>query len=712
MVPSLPHLRPWWLTAIFLGWLSLGVPLLHQFAGTSHAESALAWSLGLLLFGVFLWAKPHQNWLHKELFFRVLVGWMMAACLSALWPWLNLFDAHTNAHLNQRLLTLGGAMVFGWLTIGGGLYKHRWFKWFGWLCLAGLLWGTLKGIETAGELTNRKLYRGTISNPWILTIFGMDQPLTEKHWAWVPYISLTIASFAAVCFGATLRLWSNAFHPGTHSSAQKWGALFIGASLVPLQFHAIQPLARDNDPSLVGLPDETPWNSWLSPLAAGNPFHDFFRYQVVVNQNKKIGQFISHGQIFRVMERNSSDTLGRWHLASGREVLTTDAADRPLLASGALLALAAQPVAKSALLIGHPEPTMVKEWQRTGVQKVDLSSDPVDQTRLDWLFNPDWAGIKINQILSLKMAQSQNYDLVLVAPAAPWRAGESPLRPGWLKKIAACVGKDRVGALLIPLNHLPAELAPNLLKEFSEAFAEVGECRSWLILRGLQTPALLLIAGPPSQSDAFSPLIKIGLEANGCLLENWGDAKLLEIPPTPFELTSNSVKKSAAWARLRQRIANGVPKEVLAAEALQSLPPTSVSSALSTFLSQQQWTLVDSQFVPELQKLDLTHHALMGFLELARSHPKSKVVRQLWISLAQILVEKREVEWNQEALPILLNELGWRHPVLLWAAGTAALEALEPDLALSLAKEALVILPEMAEAQALAAAAEAALKGD
>jgi hypothetical protein len=163
---------------------------------------------------------------------------------------------------------------------------------------------------------------------------------------------------------------------------------------------------------------------------------------------------------------------------------------------------------------------------------------------------------------------------------------------------------------------------------------------------------------------------------------------------------------------LRQRIASGVPKEVLAAEALQSLPPTSLSSTLSTFLSQQQWTLVDSQFVPELQKLDLTHHALMGFLELAKSHPKSKVVRQLWISLAQILVEKREVEWNQEALPILLNELGWRHPVLLWAAGTAALEVLEPDLALSLAKEALVILPEMAEARALAAAAEAALEGD
>jgi hypothetical protein len=50
--------------------------------------------------------------------------------------------------------------------------------------------------------------------------------------------------------------------------------------------------------------------------------------------------------------------------------------------------------------------------------------------------------------------------------------------------------------------------------------------------------------------------------------------------------------------------------------------------------------------------------------------------------------------------------------VLLWAAGTAALEVLEPDLALSLAKEALVILPEMAEARALAAAAEAALEGD
>jgi len=353
----------------------------------------------------------------------------------------------------------------------------------------------------------------------------------------------------------------------------------------------------------------------------------------------------------------------------------------------------------------------VKELQRAGVQQVDLSSDPLDQTRLDWLFNPDWTGVRVNQMLSLRMAQSKNYDLVLAVPAAPWRAGESPLRPGWLRRIAACVGKGKVGALYLPLNYLPAELAPSLLKEFKAAFAEVGICHSWLVLRGLQAPGLLLTASPAIKEEPFSALIQVGFEANRLPLKNWQEATLLELPAMPSDFTSDINNESKAWARLRQRIASDVPQEVLAAEALQALPTSPLSSALATFLSQQKWTLPDSQFVPELRKLDLSRQALLRFLDLAKSHPKSKIVRQLWISLVQLLVEKREIEWSEEMLPVLLDELGWRHPVFLWGAGATALEVLEPELALSLANEALALQPDMAEAKALADSAKAALAG-
>ena len=615
-----------------------------------------------------------------------LGGVVIYALALSLWPWLTLYDAGTATDHLARAITLTLLGAIGWFTFGASLKNSRFPRLCAWIFLAVATWGVLEGVALAGEWTYRKLFRGSASAPFILSLFSLNEPLSEKHFAWVPYLTLTMAAVPALCIGAASRLFLSRSSQTSHS---RWW--------IPFAF-SLGLLAWPLDTWVTHQPHS--FQTWLPQIASGNPFHEFFRYQIVQNKRQEYGQRFVNGQVLRVMERDSSPELGKWHFAAGREILTTDAKDADGLRVSALFSFALADAPKTALIAGFPEPALAQELQRSGITHVDLASGPQDIVNLDWLFNPNWAGIPIRGFFGLQEINQNAYDLVLFAPAAPWRLGENPAQSNRLQKLAESLRPQGIAALVLPASSLPEQEVETLWSHFQSAFAGKGTHRAWMLPRGLQTPRLLFTASPEDLPKQLPKLVSIGLRAAGLPLSYPEDLALLQIPTTKA-FGEPSESSLFAWSRLRTRQAKGVQLEVLAAEALAVLPKTPLSTALANHLASQQWTLPDSQFASELKQMDLTQETTQGFLQLARQFPQSLLLQRLWMDLAQALIEKREVEWADDALPILVEELGWRHPVFLWAAGRTALEMMEPEQALQYAEEILRRKPEMLEAQAL-----------
>ena len=616
-------------------------------------------------------------------------GAAISALTLSLWPWLTLYDPGTVTDHLTRAVTLTIVGAIGWFTFGASLKNSRWSKIGAWLFVAIAAWGVLEGVASAGELANRKLFRGSTSAPFLLTLFQLDEPLSEKHFAWVPYLTLTMAAVPALCMGAASRLFLSKNRSTKEMPHSRWWtpvAFALGLLIWPLDTWATQ---RPH-----------PFQNWLPEIASGHPFHEFFRYQVVENNRQEFGQRIVNGQVLRVMERDSSPALGKWHFAAGREILTTDVKDADGLRVSALFSLSLADAPRTALIAGFPEPAMAQELQRSGVSAMDLASGPQEVVDLDWLFNPNWAGIPIRSFFDIKELNPSTYDLVLYAPAAPWRLGANPARAGIFQELAESLCPQGVAAFFLPVSSLPAQEIEGLWKHFQGAFQGKGTSRAWILPRGLQTPRIIFTSSSEGLPEQLPKLVSIGLQAAGFPLSYPSDLSLLQIPTTKaFEEPSESAL--FPWSRLRARQTHGVQEEILAAEALAVLPQTPISLALTGHLASQQWTLPDSQFTSELTQMDLTWETTQSFLQLARQYPHSQLIQRLWMDLAQALVEKREVEWADATLPILVEELGWRHPIFLWAAGRTALEVMEPEQALEYAEEILRQKPEMLKAQAL-----------
>ncbi|MCH2112616.1 MAG: hypothetical protein MK213_07140 [Planctomycetes bacterium] len=120
-------------------------------------------------------------------------------------PLLGTFDQGSSLQVSRRIATLGALGIAGAWAIGGPISDSN--KSAGWIAvLATMCACALTRFEGhIEELSIQRTFQGLVSDPRLLNLLGLKEPIGQDHPLFVPFVTLVLAGLLAILSGALLR---------------------------------------------------------------------------------------------------------------------------------------------------------------------------------------------------------------------------------------------------------------------------------------------------------------------------------------------------------------------------------------------------------------------------------------------------------------------------------------------------------------------------
>ncbi|MBT4029861.1 MAG: hypothetical protein HOM34_06685 [Planctomycetes bacterium] len=306
------------------------------------------------------------------------------------------------------------------------------------------------------------------------------------------------------------------------------------------------------------------------------------------------------------------------------------------------------------------------------------------------------------QISGLATAASQP-NLLTLAPQAWWQTRHNPLRQLFLNRQASQLsGADDILALACTPQQFPDfKTLKCTLAGMSSAWENQagvdGLASAILVPHGAESPSLLLIAHSPESAIPLSAMADGTLLATGSFETSWFSPLAGPLPLSTAALRTTVFREidELESTHRAQRVLRGF---LSYDSATSSLLPFYLS-----LLSAQRYSVHDTFEHRDAEAVELDAISLQELVKIARDFPHAQSVRQTVHAMAELLVEKREVQWAHDTFQALQKDGLWQDPVVFWVRGVAALEMLDSTAAKAFAEKALAVDPKYAPALELRA---------
>jgi hypothetical protein len=665
----------------------------------------------------------------------LLIALAGAAAFLALRPYLNLFDSGSVLQDTRRMVTLYLFFLLGWWALGSALAEQKKLRALAVAMFAGALALAIsKASTTIDRLSESDIFNSLVGWQPLLEMLGENHRLTEIHWAWTPILTAVIAAFPVLVWSAAMR---TALGPrdGGMQTARALGLSLAGAALA---FLVMGGLAHDliGDDRLklsFGLALAAavsgalcaPKKWWLPTGAAalllpflaagtakipvtGNPFFGYFDYSLVSNPKHGLSQATGLSSIARVLSRATEAGQGKPILADGRNTITPPTELHHSWQVDGLFPLLLHGVATRALVVGTPDAGTAQALLDVGVQELHWAVDPPQLLQVAQDFLPEWSGIELSGISATGAEAEGSFNYILLRESAIWDQRRSrSLRAAALRHLARKLQPGGVVAVALDPQRLVSGLSSQIGQVLSAATGNAA--RYFLVPHGLLPPTVLVTAQASGGSMQSTLRVREFLDGLKQPIHQTIDLPLAEFQPRHDQSESFPNLLAGPLPHLALALAGPAPYSseqvrpaLRAGRILGRLgSENSLPWTLARHMNGQLWTLKDNQLGELEGKTDLSKETLDGLLALARLHPRSWMLQRLCENFAAALVHRREVEWSIDFTAKLVDEVGWRTPLLLWAYGEATLEMLDSDGARELAEEALLALPQYGPAERL-----------
>ncbi len=668
----------------------------------------------------------------------VMIAMLGGALLLALHPYLTLFDDGSVLQDTRRAVALAGLFALGWWLLGSAIGDNSRFRYAGATVLCGIAAFSVRTTTTTAERLSEPKIFGDLSG-WkpLMDLIGRTKPMTEEHWVWVPAFTVVLAALPVIAWAAAMRAALGPRKNGiptpmaTGLSLLGFGLAYLVIGGMDHRFSnegsltsafAIALVAAiacaGSAPLKVGLPALV--ISFLIPFSqggvpdsplTGNPFRDWFQYQIAKNNSDKLGQRTGDASVARVLDRGGvGSVFGTFFLADGRNVLTPTPETERLWTAESLFPLVLKGKLDRALYVGTPHGPSVRALKQMETRAVHWAVDPPELVEVAWGYQPGWLGLELNGVTATAAQAEGKFDYVFIRENATWEQRRvRSMRKAGLRHAARKLVPGGVLAVAID----PTRALPGMISRVGEAMADAvgGETRYWILPHGIRVPGLVLTVqkdGGEGRQDGEAwtehPGAAKALEALhglGYPLRPSADLSLMEFHPhaDESEYFDNLLDGPLPNVHLALASTARFGNESMlpfhrAGRVLAGLGEDgSLPWVMATHEQAQIFDLPDNQMVADEKKLDFDFATFQGLLELARLHPNSMILQRTCEVFSWATVENREVEWNMAFTSKLVDEVGWRTPSLLWAYASGLTEMLEPEAAEKLVMEALEIDP-------------------
>jgi SAM-dependent methyltransferase len=664
-----------------------------------------------------------------------LIALAGGAAFLALSPYLHLFDSGSVLQDTRRMVILYLCFLLGWWALGSALAEQKWLRTSASAMFCGALALAIsKAATTVDRLSESNIFNSLVGWKPLLETLGETNRLTEIHWAWTPILTAVVGAFPVLVWSAAMRTTLGP-RGGGMSTSRALGLTLAGGALAFLVLGSIaQDLIGDHRLKLSFLLALAAAIScamcgpkkFLLPIAAaalvlpfwiagmpklpitGNPFYGYFEYSLVSHDNGDLSQATGNSSITRVLSLSSQVGQGKAVLADGRNIVSPIAELHSSWQVDALFPLLLRGVAARVLVVGTPDAATAKVLIQSGTQQLHWAVDPPQLLKVAREFLPDWESIQLAGVSSTAAEADGSFDYILLRESAIWEQRRShSLRAAALRHMAR---KLRPGGLVaVALD--PQRLVPGLVSQIGAVLgnATQSDARYFVVPHGLLPPTILVIAQKEGGEKHNMLRVRGLLDDLKQPIHETIDLPLAEFEPRHDQSDSFQNLLAGPLPHLTLALAGPAPypteqarPALRAGRVLGHLgSQNSLPWTLARHMNGQLWTLKDDQLGELEGKTDLNKEALDGLLALARQHPRSWMLQRLCESFAAALVHRRESDWATDFTQKLVDEVGWRTPLLLWASGEAALERLETDRARELAEEALLALPQYEPAKRL-----------
>ncbi|MDP6850008.1 MAG: hypothetical protein QF524_03615, partial [Planctomycetota bacterium] len=503
-----------WLALVFISLLGVG-PIVFSIA---CAALTLLWLFPFPLPNPRILSAPHAKLIQlMPLAFIVASG-----TFGLLWllPHLELFDSSTTNLDGLRITTMAIAVLVGGIMIGAPLAETN-FAAIGVSILSSCLaWSWTRAAQQLDHLSDEKVFRLMVGNDGVLSFFGLQDRLTEEHWAFAPYLVLLVGMVSLGLLGGITRAL---FHQTLLDKKDAISAegpisiLFLASGLTLVLSAAAHPWLTEFRPiaawvcalfavifCLSTCPREIPL--WIRgcvgifllsfPVFAGtprqpntgHPFADNFSYKVLPLSNDKEVLY-SPLSIVRIIDRNAAKRLGNRFLAKGKNFLLDNKDDGGLSVREALVACALGNPSGRFLLAGSSRPETIEALNRIGPKDLLVVSDPPE---LFQAISSSWDGASGTRTPPYRATIADagaEFGLVLLQDSAIWDGGQNLLRSSQLSVAASKVKQDGVLAVVMNPDKSPIELVGAVAKQLER---DLGSAVVWLIPNGWGTPSLVI----------------------------------------------------------------------------------------------------------------------------------------------------------------------------------------------------------------------------
>lgn len=633
------------------------------------------------------------------------------------WAWLLLaplaraFDGGTAAQDGHAVLTCLVFGALGWLTVGALIAESA--RCWAWAALAAGVLGLLLPWLTQGivDLSQALNFDARMRVGFLRELLNTDAPrLPEESIGYVPWVLLSTIGMAIVLGAIALRgaLGAQPTGPDDAAPLLAGAGCALVASALPLGAphgesqwlaHAgVAALLTSAAATLVGQRGAIGLRFatavglgvaavlLLRPPPAPHlefPQQDVRPWSVARDPQGRPLALAVRGAQARIVEQPADRP--EQYLAHGRTLLTPELDHGPKWVREAELALACAPAAPRVLVAGAPHPASLRALAAGGAREAVLAGDPAWGallTRRD----PAGYGLPLGQAPALARAEGE-FQLVWMRSQGLW-ASEHAL----LTAAAAAQARHRLapeGVAVLGLD--PEQLTPGILAQvlaaWSRAFATTHLLAAPDGLRGVS----LLIVGH-DQPDATLPpdLIPLALSSAEVQAAAGGVGGLLgPLPRVRAPLAQT------AWRLVDELRATRRSQAVLESllERSGATGPSLLRAAAAQYAA-QEYSSHDTYLRVGVDAVEVSRAALEELAGWARRWPESAWVRATWADVADTLAAKREVEYVEEFVRPLREQLGWRGSGINLPLAQAALEMLDEEEARLLLEEVLVREPE------------------
>lgn len=636
--------------------------------------------------------------------------------VALLAPLLRVHDASDAFADARAVLTLAAIVLVGWLTLGAFLADRGIGLTLAAAAAAAAALALPAAVRNWLAFSEPATFDALLRQSWLRSLLRTDTPrLPELHFAYVPVLMVVGAALVMLLYATALRAWIGRRPTGPHRLAPSLigagialvvstlplldgeaGAVRVGmAASCALMIAAIGMLVVAESGLLLRALTAgvvliaAVWQLRPPPVPQpGFAIQDAREWSVCADADGRALQAAARGALWRVVGATAPDGSRSERLARGRNLLTPDLDAPGPWTREVEAALTLRPGAQRMMFAGVPHPASLRAAAAGGVGAAIYAGEAA-AARLLAARDPAGYGLEFGQADSVARAPGA-YDLILLRADALWDTDLPLLRAGLAAQAAQRLAPG--GFCLLALG--PEQLAPGILPSLLAAWREIfPRLTLYVIPDGLRGARLLLVAARHLEGEWPAALSALQLTAPmvADIARNADRARLA--PPLP--------RVRAALAGTVPRLADPfAPVRRAAVTLLELAPATADASPSPTLLrayalhyAAQEYSTHDTFVAPGPEAIEVRRAPLEELLRLARAHPESAWLHELWSDAAGTLAAKREVALVEEFLRPLREELGWRDAGITLALARASAELMDEEEARALLAELLAARP-------------------